>query len=104
MFRSFVRMQLLNPARVGGVITHLPRFIRVFYRLMTDRRVSLLAKLVPWVGLLILITPPALELDLIPIIGELDWLLVGYVTLKLFIWLCPPDVVREHVSQISRGV
>ncbi len=97
-------MQLLNPRRVRGMLLHLPQFARVFWRLMGDERVSMLAKLVPPLGLLLLITPPALELDFVPIIGELDWLLVGYLTLKLFIWMCPPDVVREHVAQIARGV
>ena len=104
MFGSFLRMQLLNPRRVRGMVLYLPHFVRVFWRLMGDRRVSMLAKLVPPLGLLLLITPPALELDFVPIIGELDWLLVGYLTLKLFIWMCPPDVVREHVAQVARGV
>jgi hypothetical protein len=103
VFRSFLRMQLLSPSRVGGLITHLPSFVRVFYRLMTDPRVSMLAKLVPPLGLLMLFTPPALELDFIPIVGELDWLLVIYVTLKVFLWLCPPEVVREHVLRVGRG-
>ncbi len=96
-------MQLLSPGRVGGFITHLPSFVRVFYRLMIDSRVSMLAKLVPPLGLLLLFTPPALELDFIPIAGELDWLLVIYITLKVFLWLCPPDVVREHVARVGRG-
>lgn len=103
MFRSFLRMGVLNPAQIGGAVTYLPHFIRVFYRLMADRRVSGLVKLVPFIGLLLLLTPPALELDLIPGIGQLDWLLVGYLSLKLFLWLCPPDVVREHVAQVGRG-
>jgi hypothetical protein len=96
-------MQLLSPNRVTGFITHLPGFARVFYRLMTDPRVSLLAKLVPLLGLLLMVTPPALELDFVPIVGELDWLLVIYTTLKVFLWLCPPEVVREHVAQVGRG-
>ena len=95
-------MQLLSPNRLGGLITHLPSFLRVFYRLMTDRRVSPLAKIVPLLGLLLLFTPPALELDLIPIAGELDWLLVTIITLKVFIWLCPPEIVREHVARVAR--
>lgn len=96
-------MQMLNPMRVRGVITYFPHFVRLFYRLMTDIRVPLLVKLVPLIGVLALVTPPALELDFIPIIGELDWLLVGFLTLKLFVWLCPPEVVREHVSRIAVG-
>src|SRR5215469_8815962 len=97
-------MQLLSPRRLGGLITHLPSFVRVFYRLMTDRRVSPIAKLVPLLGLLLLLTPPALELDLIPLVGELDWLLVLFISLKVFIWLCPPEVVREHVTRIAQRV
>jgi hypothetical protein len=104
VFRSFLRMQLLNPLRVRGMLAYLPQFFRVFWRLMADKRVSFLAKVVPPLGLLLLITPPALELDLVPIIGELDWLLIGYLSLKLFIWMCPPDVVREHVAHVARGV
>jgi hypothetical protein len=95
-------MQLLSPNRVGGFITHLPSFVRVFYRLMTDRRVSPIAKLVPLLGLLLLLTPPALELDFIPFVGELDWVLVILISLKVFIWLCPPDIVREHVARVAR--
>ena len=102
MFQSFVKMQLLSPGRMGGFIMHLPSFARVFYRLMIDQRVSPLAKLVPPLGLLLLFTPPALELDFVPLVGELDWLLVIFVTLKVFIWLCPSDVVREHVARVAR--
>lgn len=103
MLRSFLRMHLLNPRRLRGIVTYLPHFLRLFLRLMADPRVSLLAKMAPFLGLLLLLTPPAIELDFIPIIGELDWLLVGYLSLQLFIWLCPPDVVREHVTRIAHG-
>jgi hypothetical protein len=95
-------MQLLSPSRIGGFIMHLPSFMRVFYRLMIDPRVSLIAKLVPALGLMLLFTPPALELDFVPFIGELDWLLVILITLKVFVWMCPPDVVREHVARVGR--
>ena len=103
MFRSMLRMQFLGPMQLSRLVMFLPQFVRLFYRLITDERVPMLAKMVPWMGLLLMLTPPALELDMIPIIGELDWILIGYLSLKVFIWLCPPDVVREHVSQIGRG-
>jgi len=64
---------------------------------------ALVAKLVPVLRLPLLLTPPATELDLIPVVGQLDWLLVGYLSLQLFIWLCPIDVVREHVTRMARG-
>jgi hypothetical protein len=70
---------------------------------MKDARVPILAKMVPVLGFLLMLSPPAIELDMVPIIGELDWLLIAIVALKVFIWLSPPDVVREHVSRIARG-
>ena len=49
-------------------------------------------------------------LDLIPDfilgVGEVDDLVVLIVLCRLFIYLCPPDVVREHVRRLddeSRG-
>ena len=98
-----LRMQFLSPIQLSRLVIFLPQFVRLFYRLITDARVPMLARMVPWMGLLLMVTPPALELDMIPIVGELDWILIGYLSLKVFIWLCPPDVVREHVSQIGRG-
>ena len=103
MFSKILRMQFLGPMQLSRLVMYLPQFVRVFYRLMKDERVPMLAKLVPWMGVLLMVTPPALELDMIPLVGELDWLVIGYLSLKVFIWLCPPDVVREHVSQIGRG-
>jgi len=98
-----LRMQFLGPMQLSRLVMYLPQFVRLFYRLITDERVPMLAKMEPWMGLLLMLTPPVLELDMIPIIGELDWILIGYLSLKIFIWLCPPDVVREHVIQIGRG-
>ncbi|MGH7813612.1 MAG: hypothetical protein ACREQI_06370 [Candidatus Binataceae bacterium] len=88
---------------MGRAIMFMPQFARVFWRLMNDGRVPILAKIAPAIVLLAMVTPPALELDLIPIVGELDWLLAGYLALKLFLWLCPPEVVREHVARVARG-
>jgi len=100
---NFARAQAVNPTTIVGFLRYLPHFFKVFHRLMKDSRVSILAKAVPFIGLFLLLTPPALELDLVPFIGELDWMLVGYVSLRLFVWLCPPEVVREHVLQVGRG-
>lgn len=103
MFRSILRMQLFTPARVGGLVAYLPQFARVFYRLMKDERVSIIVKLVPFLILMLMFMPPVIELDFIPILGQLDWVLAIFLALKLFIWLCPAEIVREHVTRIAHG-
>ena len=97
-------MQFLGPMQLSRLVMYLPQFVRLFYR-PVDRRARAAAGEDGAVDgrCCCMLTPPALELDMIPIVGELDWLVIGYLTLKVFIWLCPPDVVREHVAQIGRG-
>ena len=103
MFWQFLRMHFLPPLQLSRLVGYLPQFVRVFWRLMKDPRVPLLAKLVPVLALLLMMSPPAIELDLVPILGEIGWLVVGVVAFKILVWLSPPEVVREHVSRIARG-
>jgi hypothetical protein len=99
--RDVLRPHFLNPVRLTRMLAYFPQFVRLFYRLFTDPRVPRLVKLVPVLGLLLALSPPNLELEIIPVLGELDFLLIIFITLKVFVWLCPPDVVREHVARIS---
>ena len=103
MFWQFLRMHFLPPLQLSRLVGYLPQFVRVFWRLMRDSLVPLLAKLVPVLALLLMISPPAIELDLVPILGEIGWLVVGVLAFKILVWLSPPEVVREHVSRIARG-
>src|SRR6266436_1019116 len=70
MFSKILRMQFLGPIQLSRLVMYLPQFVRLFYRLWTDDRVPRLAKMVPWMGALLMLTPPALELDMIPIVGD----------------------------------
>lgn len=86
-------------------LIHAPSFIRLFWRLMTDRRVSFLPKTIMAAGLLYFAWP----LDLIPVfpfigLGLLDDIIVIYVAAKLFMRLCPRNVVEEHVRLLGRGI
>ena len=99
--RDVLRPHFLNPVRLTRILAYLPQFVRLFYCLFTDPRVPRLVKLVPVFGLILAISPPNLELEIIPVFGELDFLLIIFITLKVFVWLCPPDVVREHVARIA---
>jgi hypothetical protein len=99
--RDVLRPHFLNPIRLTRIVAYFPQFVRLFYRLFTDPRVPKLVKLIPIFGLLVALSPPNLELEVIPVLGEFDFLLIIFLTLKLFVWLCPPDVVREHVARIA---
>ena len=75
---------------------------KLITRLMADKRVSPLTKLLPWGSLAYLIMP----FDFIPgglmtVIGAADDVAVMWFGFALFLELCPPDVVDEHIAQLT---
>jgi uncharacterized membrane protein YkvA (DUF1232 family) len=88
----------------GGVLRTLILRVRLILRLLGDRRVSPWLKIIPVVGLLYLISPLDLIPDIaLPVIGELDDAAVLWLTNYLFLELCPPAVVQEHIAALVGG-
>ena len=85
------------------VLRHLPQFVRLYWRLFRDQRVSIWPKALLLIGVLYLVSPIDLIPDAVPIFGEVDDLVVLIVLCRLFIYLCPPEVVGEHVRRIGAG-
>lgn len=72
---------------------------RLVWLLMGDARVPLWIKGLPIGALVYLITP--FDFDFIPILGYADDVVVLTMGLKLFIDLCPADVVEEHMRTLT---
>jgi uncharacterized membrane protein YkvA (DUF1232 family) len=86
----------------GGMFSDLVVRIKLIARLMADRRVSPWLKLLPIGALAYLISPiDLIPGGLVPIIGAVDDVAVIWFGVSLFIELCPPDVVHEHMNQLS---
>ena len=89
----------------GGVLRDVVLRIKLILRLMGDRRVNFLLKLLPVASLVYLFMP----LDLIsgitlPVIGALDDAAVIWLGAYLFLELAPPQVVQEHMKQLSSNL
>ena len=95
--------RFLFTGRFLQILVHLPDFVRLYWRLLRDRRVAFLAKAFLVTTLAYLIWPADLVPDFIPFVGEVDDLVVVLAGLWLFVRLCPPQVVREHVFQIAEA-
>jgi uncharacterized membrane protein YkvA (DUF1232 family) len=93
----------LGARRLLQFIFHLPKFVKLFWRLFKDPRVSLAPKLVPLGALVYLILPVDLLPDVLLGLGQIDDLLVIFLGLRLFLRLCPPEIVQEHVKTIAAG-
>lgn len=77
----------------GGIFNDLAARIKLIVRLMADSRVSPLLKLLPIGSLLYFFVP-----DLA--IGPIDDVAVVWLGSYLFVELCPPEVVEEHLAAL----
>lgn len=82
--------------RSGGFFTDVANRFRLVGRLMGDQRVNPLLKLLP-IGTLVYLVVP----DLVPFIA--DDAVIMWLGTSLFVELCPPQVVEEHL-QIINGI
>jgi len=92
--------------RKAKILAHLPNFVKLYWRLFWDPRVSWLPKLALLAGIAYLLVPSDLLPDfLAPLagLGLLDDAVVVYFAVKSFIRLCPRTVVEEHVHLIDQG-
>jgi uncharacterized membrane protein YkvA (DUF1232 family) len=91
----------LFTGRAVQIVRHLPSFARLYWRLFRDRRVGWLPKALLVLIAVYLVSPLDVLPDLVPLVGAMDDLAVGIGGLWLFVQLCPPAVVREHVQRIA---
>jgi uncharacterized membrane protein YkvA (DUF1232 family) len=102
-FRTNGLVRRFGWSGIFRLLSNLPSFFRLFHRLVKDSRVPARAKLL-LVGVLgYVILPTDLVPDFFPGLGQLDDIAVILGGLKLFLRLCPPEVVREHVRAIGAG-
>ncbi len=86
----------------GGIIRDFVLRVKLIVRLIGDKRVNPWLKIIPVAGLVYLISPLDIIPDImLPVIGELDDAAVLWLTNYLFIELCPPEIVQEHVKALN---
>lgn len=80
----------------GGFLNDLSLRIKLIMRLMGDPRVNPLVKILPIASVLYLVFP-----DLAP--GPIDDAAILWLGSYLFVELCPPHVVEEHMASINNA-
>lgn len=89
----------------GGMLRDLVARLKLIARLMGDRRVNIFLKLLPLASLAYLISPVDLAPGVaFPIIGALDDVGILWIGTTLFVELCPPKVVQEHMNELASNI
>ena len=91
----------LFTGRGAQLLRHVPSFGRLYWRLWRDPRVSILPKALLALMAAYVVMPLDIVPEFVPVIGAMDDLAVAVAGFWLFVRLCPPPVVREHVRRIA---
>src|SRR4030043_1185172 len=78
----------------GGIFSELSLRIKLILKLLGDKRVNPLLKILPVGSLVYLIVP-----DIAP--GPIDDAALIWLATYLFVELCPPGVVQEHLEALK---
>jgi uncharacterized membrane protein YkvA (DUF1232 family) len=82
----------------GGVIKNIMNQMKLIFRLLGDRRVSILAKVIPVSTIVYLFSPDPI---MFPIIGAVDDVALLALGSYIFTELCPLEVVQEHLKALA---
>jgi uncharacterized membrane protein YkvA (DUF1232 family) len=77
--------------------------VRLVLRLVREPRVPLLAKAVPILAAIYVVSPIDLLPDVLPVIGQLDDVGIVLIAIELFLRLCPPAATAFHQGAIAQG-
>lgn len=103
--REWARSSNESPAReprrgakrtVLSSIRKIPAFVRLFWGLLTDDRVSAVDKLLVGAALAYVVMPIDLIPDFIPFLGQVDDIYVVMLALDRLIAHAHPDVLADH--------
>ena len=87
----------------GGVMRDLVLRFKLIVRLMGDNRVNPFIKLLPVASLAYLFFPFDL-ISMVPGVSALDDVAIVSLGAYMFIEFCPPDVVQEHMQNLTSNM
>jgi len=87
----------------GGMTRDVVNRFKLIFKLMADPRVNPLVKLIPVGSLVYLISPIDIIMG-IPGVAALDDAAILWFGSNLFVELCPPEVVREHMQALGSNL
>jgi len=93
--------QPVDPRKKIGMLAELVRNARLIWRLLNDPRVSLLVKAIIPASAIYLLAPIDLIPDAFLGLGQLDDLAIILLGARFFLSLCPPEIVKEHLAEMT---
>jgi uncharacterized membrane protein YkvA (DUF1232 family) len=96
-----IQKRASDPKETAGILADIIKNARLTWRLLRDDRVLPWLKAIPFATLLYVLSPIDLAPDPILGLGQLDDLAIVLLGVKLFIDLCPEEIVRQHLMELA---
>ncbi len=93
--------RLRDPRQAAGLLSEILKQGRLILRLLGDGRVPIWPKLIIPGTIAYVLSPIDILSDPILGLGQLDDVAIVIIGLKLFVELCPSDIVQEHLDNLS---
>jgi uncharacterized membrane protein YkvA (DUF1232 family) len=98
------KRNLIDPKNKGFFQDLIMQF-KLIMRLMGDRDVSFLLKLLPIASIIYAVSPIDMIPEIaLPIVGYVDDAAVLWLGLTLFVSLCPDEVVKKHREALDKVI
>ncbi len=98
----FALLRLIRIRGIFSIITRLPQYLRLAWRLFWDARVPLLPKVIAILAVLYGLSPFDLIPEiLLPHLGFGEDIAINILAIRNLIAASPPEVVREHARNIA---
>jgi len=95
------KKRLRDPGETVGLLSEILRQGRLILRLLGDGRVAIWPKLIIPAAIAYVLFPIDLLADPILGLGQLDDIAIFFIGMKLFVELCPGEIVQEHLDNLS---
>jgi len=95
------KKRLRDPKEAAGLLSEMLKQGRLILRLLGDGRVPIWPKLIIPGTIAYVLSPIDLLSDPMLGLGQLDDIAVVLIGLKLFVELCPSEIVQEHLDNLS---
>ncbi|TEU15432.1 MAG: DUF1232 domain-containing protein [Anaerolineales bacterium] len=95
------KKKVVRVGEAAGIMAEIIKNIKLIWRLLNDRRVSPGLKMIVPATLLYLLFPVDIIPDIVPGLGQLDDIAVILLGLKLFVEMCPKEIVRQHLDELT---
>ena len=86
----------LNSSFLGELLQQ----IKLVYYLVRDRDVPIYLKVLPFLGVLYVLFPIDIITDFVPVLGQIDDLMILTIGAKVFIEMAPAPVVAKYMAQM----